>query len=145
YMSFGLQVILGVIGIVGALGVDSILRLLVVNSAVNIALMLPLVLGLLWKRAGRNAAVWSIVISLVIGGSLMIAGLGAAGDLAALLISAVMMVALSLWWPGRDSSQVAAQGSARHPVAGIALLVAVYTALFLLASAFGGIRLMLPA
>src|SRR5699024_719875 len=65
YMSFGLQVILGVIGIVGALGVDSILRLLVVNSAVNIALMLPLVLGLLWKRAGRNAAFWSIVISLV--------------------------------------------------------------------------------
>jgi SSS family solute:Na+ symporter len=144
YLSFGLQIVLGVIGIVGALGVKSILHLLIVNSAVNIALLLPLVLGLIWKRADARAAFWAIVIALLAGAGFMIAGLGAIGDLVALGVSALLMIGLSLAWPSHRESAFGANRPAKHAAAGVALAVAIYTALFALASAFGGVGYLLP-
>ncbi|MGH8273485.1 MAG: sodium:solute symporter family protein [Gammaproteobacteria bacterium] len=144
YLSFGLQIVLGLIGIAGALGVKSILHLLIVNSAVNIALLVPLVLGLVWKRARASAAFWAIVAALLVGAGLMAAGFGAIGDLVALVVSAVLMMALSVWFPGRGEPAVGAQSPAKHAAAGVAFAVALYTVLFALASAFGGVKFVLP-
>lgn len=144
YLSFGLQIGLGVIGMIGALGVQSILHLLIVNSAINIALLLPLVLGLIWRRADPRAAFWAIVLSLLSGAGLMIAGFGALGDLVALAVSACLMIGLSTWLPTHETPSVGARQPVAHAVSGVMMAVAVYTALFALASAFGGVAFLLP-
>ncbi len=144
YLSFGLQVALGLIGIVGALGVKSILHLLVVNSAVYIALLVPLVLGLTWRRAQAGAAFWAIVVSLVIGAGLMVAGFGAVADLVALAVSAALMMGMSVWLPARGTPAVGAQQPVKRAASGVVLAIAIYTALFALASAFGNVKWLLP-
>jgi|GEM_PF-1921673 len=144
YVSFGLQIALGLVGIIGALGVKSILHLLVVNSAVNIALLAPLVLGLTWRRANSNGAFWAIVASLVTGATLMALGHGETGDLVALLVSGVLMIGLSLWLPPRHAATVQAVQPRRRAATGMALAIALYTLLFVLASLFGGVKLVLP-
>ncbi len=144
YLSFGLQIALGLVGIAGALGVKSILHLLIVNSAVNIALLVPLVLGLIWRRANAGAAFWAIVVALLVGAGLMAAGFGAIGDLVALGVSTVLMIALSRWLPARGEPLAGVQQPVRRAAAGVALAVAIYTALFALASAFGGAKFLLP-
>lgn len=144
YLSFGVQVALGLVGIIGALGVKSILHLLVVNSAVNIALLAPLILGLTWRRAHPGAAFWSIVAGLLVGGGMMIAGFGALADLVALAVSVALMIGLSAWLPARGEPGVEAQRPVRGAAAGLALAVAAYTALFALATVFGAARWLLP-
>ena len=144
YLSFGVQIALGLVGIIGALGVKSILHLLVVNSAVNIALLAPLVLGLIWRRAHAGAAFWSISVGLVVGAGLMIAGWGPIADLVALVVSVALMIGLSVWLPERGQSSVSAQQPVKRAASGMVLAIAIYTALFALASAFGSVTLLLP-
>ncbi|GAB7387934.1 sodium:solute symporter [Bacillaceae bacterium] len=95
YLSFGLQVALGVVGIIGALKFKSILELLVINSAVNIALIFPLYLGLVWKGATSNGAFWSMVLSTGIGGFMILQQAGPLANLMALLISITVLIAVS--------------------------------------------------
>ncbi|WP_134703787.1 sodium:solute symporter [Ammoniphilus sp. YIM 78166] len=95
FLSFGLQIFLGVIGIVGALKFTSILGLLVINSAVNIALILPLYLGLVWKGATSNGAFWSMLLSIGIGGFMILNQSGPLANLLSLLISVVVIVGVS--------------------------------------------------
>ena len=144
YLSFGVQVALGLVGIIGALGVKSILHLLVVNSAVNIALLAPLVLGLTWRRAHARAAFWSIVVGLVVGAALMIAGKGPVADLVALVVSVALMIGLSIWLPARGEPEVGAERPVRRAASGVMIAIAIYTALFVFASLFGGVKLLLP-
>lgn len=144
YVSFLLQVALGLIGILGALGVKSILHFLVINSAVHIALLVPLVLGLTWPRAHARAAFWSIVACLAVGGTLMAFGFDGTGDLIALGVSAALMIGLSLASrPGREP-QAPVIRPVRRAAGGVALAIAIYALLFALASAFGGVKLLLP-
>jgi hypothetical protein len=134
WLGFGLQVGLGVTGMVCALFVTSILHLLIVASAINIALLLPLVLGLAWARASARAAFWSIVATLALGAAFTAAGHGAEGDLAALIGSAVLMFGVSRWLPGAPHG--APQPASVHRiVTGVAAAVAAYALLFFLASA----------
>ncbi len=110
YLSFGLQIGLGAVGIIGALSFTSILNLLVVNSAVNIALILPLYLGLTWRKTSSAAAFWSILLSLGVGGTLLVLGLGPVANLVALVLSAIALVAISYVRPAagpRELSRVA--------------------------------------
>ncbi len=145
YLSFAVQVALGLIGIAGALGVKSILHLLIVNSAVNIALLAPLVLGLTWRRAHPGAAFWSIVVGLAVGAGLMVVGWGPIADLVALVVSAALMIGLSVGLPASREPAVGAQRPVKRAAGGVMFAIAVYTALFALASAFGGVKLLLPA
>lgn len=134
WLGFGLQIGLGIAGMICALFVTSILHLLIVASAINIALLLPLLLGLAWPRSNARAAFWSIVASLAVGAAFTAAGHGPEGDLAALLLSGVAMLGVSRWFPG--AQHAAAQPTpARHIVTGVAVALAAYAALFLLASA----------
>lgn len=144
YLSSGLQIILGIIGIVGALAVKSILHLLVVNSAVNIALVMPLVLGLTWKKANARGAFWSIVAGLAAGAALMLTGHGMMGDLVALVISGLFVLTVSHWWPADSPSQIHAVRPASHAASGAGLALVLYTGLFVLASAFGHLSFFLP-
>jgi Na+/proline symporter len=99
YLSFALQISLGAIGILGALTFTSILNLLVVNSAVNIALIFPLYLGLAWKKTSSAAAFWSILLSLGVGGALLVMELGPVANLVALVLSVVALVGISYLKP----------------------------------------------
>lgn len=126
YLSFGLQIALGVIGIVGALGVSSILHLLIVNSAIHIALALPLFLGLIWPAARASAAFWSMLLSLIVGGAMTLAGVGPVGNLVGLLVSAAILIGGSWRFSERG---------ARAPVISAAVVLG-YTAMFLLARAY---------
>jgi len=144
YLSFGVQIALGLVGIVGALGVKSILQLLIVNSAVNIALLAPLVLGLIWRRAHAGAAFWSIAVGLAVGAGLMIAGWGPIADLVALVVSVALMIGLSVWLPARSEPSIGADRPVKRAAPGLVLAIATYTALFALASTFGSVKLLLP-
>lgn len=121
YLSFGLQIGVGVIGIIGALGVSSILHLLIVNSAIHIALALPLFLGLTWKAARSNAAFWSMLLALVGGGALTIAGWGPMANLIGLLVSAVVLIGGS-WSARRERENIKAPAVTGAVVAGYAIL-----------------------
>lgn len=102
YVSFALQIILGIISIWGALGFTSILGLLVINSAVNIALILPLYLGLVWKGANSNGAFWSMILSIGLGGALLILNLGPVANLTSLVISIVVIITVSYASRGKN-------------------------------------------
>ncbi|WP_242009680.1 sodium:solute symporter family protein [Halalkalibacter nanhaiisediminis] len=95
YIGFALQIVLGVISIAGALGFTSILGLLVINSAVNIALILPLYLGLVWKGTSSSGAFWSMVLSIGIGGTMLVLNLGPLANLASLVISTAVIIVVS--------------------------------------------------
>src|SRR5699024_8055754 len=103
---FGLQIFLGVIGIVGALGFSSILGLLVLNSSIYISLVLPLYLGLTWKGATSNGAFWSMLLSFVVGGFLIINQFGTLGNLVSVLISVVVMIMISLLTQNKAEEQL---------------------------------------
>lgn len=138
YLSFALQIGLGVIGVAGALSFESILDLLVVNSAINIALIFPLYLGLVWARAGSTGAFWSILLSLGIGGTMLAAGQGPLANLVALLVSVAVFVGLSYLTGrrGEDRAPVTADLGSKV-VVGVIAAAAVYTALYVLASVYG--------
>ncbi len=144
YLSFGLQVALGIIGIVGALSVKSILHLLIINSAVNISLVMPLILGLIWRAANASGAFWSIVASLVVGASLMIIGDGAIGDIVAFVVSTVLMIGFSRWFRSARAGKVGTARPVPHAAGGVALAVAIYAVLFALAEIFRGTKFLLP-
>ncbi|MCP8617834.1 sodium:solute symporter family protein [Salirhabdus salicampi] len=95
YVSFLLQIVLGVFSIAGALGFSSILGLLVLNSAVNIALIFPLYLGLVWKGTSSNGAFWSMILSISIGGTMLVLDLGPVANLTALIISVSTIIGIS--------------------------------------------------
>lgn len=143
YASFVLQIGLGAIGIIGALAFESILELLVVNSAVNIALILPLYLGLAWAGVTASAAFWSILLSLGIGGSMLAAGQGPLANLVALLISVVVIVGLSYFsaYRTRTAQEAGAEqkvgGVVPRVVIGVIAAAAIYAGLYVLASMFG--------
>jgi Na+/proline symporter len=145
YVSFALQIGLGVIGVVGALGFQSILGLLVINSAINIALIFPLYLGLVWRGATSSGAFWSILLSLGIGGSMIAAQQGPLANLVALLVSVTVLVGLSYLSsyrragarePGREEPERAG-GWIPKVVVGTIVAAALYAALYALASVFG--------
>ncbi len=145
YVSFALQIGLGVIGVVGALGFQSILGLLVINSAINIALIFPLYLGLVWRGATSSGAFWSILLSLGIGGSMIAAQQGPLANLVALLVSVIVLVGLSYLSsyrragarePGREEPERAG-GWIPKVVVGTIVAAALYAALYALASVFG--------
>ena len=152
YLSFALQIGLGIVGIVGALFIESILTLLVINSAINLSLLLPLYLGLLWRGAHPTAAFWSILLSLGVGGTLIVAGQGPRADLAAVLISAAVFVGLSYFLNARE-------GAAREPAEGaegtaqgmpgvviaVIAIVAAYGILYAVASVFAQAVLQIPS
>ena len=149
YLSFGLQIGLGIIGVVGALSFESILNLLVVNSAVNIALIFPIYLGLVWSGATPNAVFWSILLSLGIGGTMLFLGQGPLANLVALLVSAVVLVGLSFLTGRRRDSE----GESRTPVAGnlgtraavgVLAVTTIYAGLYVLATVFGDAVWRLP-
>jgi Na+/proline symporter len=143
YVSFAVQIGLGVIGVIGALAFESILELLVVNSAVNIALIFPLYLGLVWAGVSSSAAFWSILLSLGIGGSMLAAGQGPLANLVALLISVVVIVGLSYFsaYRARTAQEAGAEQKAegRVPkvVIGVIAAAAIYAGLYVLATVFG--------
>jgi Na+/proline symporter len=143
YVSFAVQIGLGVIGVIGALAFESILELLVVNSAVNIALIFPLYLGLLWAGVTSSAAFWSILLSLGIGGSMLAAGQGPLANLVALLISVVVIVGLSYFsaYRARIAQEAGAEqkpkGRVPKVVIGVIAAAAIYAGLYVLATVFG--------
>jgi Na+/proline symporter len=150
YVSFALQIGLGIVGVIGALGFQSILGLLVLNSAVNIALIFPLYLGLVWSGATPNGAFWSILLSLGIGGAILFLGQGPLANLVALVVSAVVLVGLSLLARQRR----VAEGERRAPVrgdlgmgaaVGVLAATAIYAGLYVLATVFGDAVWVLPA
>ncbi len=151
YLSFALQIGLGVIGVVGALAFESILGLLVLNSAVNIALIFPLYLGLVWAGATSGGAFWSILLSLGIGGSMLAAGQGPLANLVALLVSLVVFVGLSYFSAyrvrqareGGDGQK--AVGLASRVVVGAVVAAAIYTVLYVLATVFENAVWEIPA
>ena len=165
YLSFVLQIGLGIIGVVGALSIHSILNLLIINSAINISLILPLYLGLAWRGAHPSAAFWSILLGLGVGGILIVAQAGPVANLSALLISAIVFIGLSYLLRYRESTsqevgggqttvspETAAGGESRRErgkisgvVVGAAGAVAAYAILYALASVFGKTILELPA
>lgn len=145
YVSFALQIGLGIIGVVGALGFQSILGLLVINSAINIALIFPLYLGLVWRGATSSGAFWSILLSLGIGGSMIAAQQGPLANLVALLVSVIVLVGLSYLSsyrragarePGREEPERAG-GWVPKVVVGTIVAAVLYAVLYALASAFG--------
>ena len=140
YLSFALQIGLGVIGVVGALAFESILGLLVLNSAINIALILPLYLGLVWTGATSPGAFWSILLSLGIGGSMLAAGLGPLANLVALLVSVVVFVGLPYFTAYRARQTQEGGGEAgslvSRVVVGAVAAAAIYTVLYVLATVF---------
>lgn len=93
FISIGLQLSLGILGILGALRFTSILDLLVINGALNISLLLPLYLGLTWKGATSKAAFWSIAISLLVG--ILTLGYGPISNLAVMLVSTFIFIGVS--------------------------------------------------
>jgi Na+/proline symporter len=143
YVSFAVQIGLGVIGVIGALAFESILELLVVNSAVNIALIFPLYLGLVWAGVSSSAAFWSILLSLGIGGSMLAAGQGPLANLVALLISVVVIVGLSYFsaYRARTAQEAGAEqkpkGRVPKVVIGVIAAAAIYAGLYVLATVFG--------
>lgn len=143
YLSFALQIGLGIIGVVGALSFESILNLLVVNSAVNIALIFPLYLGLVWNRTSANGAFWSILLSLGIGGTMLALGQGPLANLVALLVSVVTLLGLS-HFSGR-SQEESPESKSRSIVAGVIVAAGLYTVLYVLASVFGESVWRIPA
>jgi SSS family solute:Na+ symporter len=152
YLSFALQIGLGMVGIVGALFTESILALLVLNSAINLSLLLPLYLGLVWMGAHRTAAFWSILLSLGVGGALIAAGQGPRANLVALLVSAAIFVGLSYLLRAREGATgEPAEGTERTAkgvpgvVVGVAVTIAAYVALYVLASVFAEAVLRIPA
>jgi Na+/proline symporter len=148
YLSFALQIGLGIIGVVGALAFESILGLLVVNSAVNMALLLPLYLGLVWAGVTASAAFWSMLLSLGIGGALLAAGQGPLANLVALLISVVVIVGLSYLHGVRTGAAEGPAGARRKVpgvLVGIVGVTAAYAVLYTLASLYGEAVLGLPA
>ena len=140
YLSFALQIGLGLIGIVGALAFESILGLLVLNSAVNIALIFPLYLGLVWAGATSDGAFWSILLSLGIGGAMLAAGQGPLANLVALLVSVVVFVGLSYFsaYRARQTQEGGreAAGLVSRVVVGAVAAAAIYTVLYVLATVF---------
>lgn len=144
YLSTGVQIVLGLVGVAGALGVKSILNFLVINSAVNIALLVPLILGLTWRRAHAAAGFWAIVACLVVGGTLMKLGLGATADLVALGVSAAVMIGGSMLSRENRVSEVGAVRPVRHAATGVGIAIGLYALLFALARAFGSFHLTLP-
>lgn len=146
YLSFGLQIGLGIVGVVGALSFESILDLLVLNSAVNIALIFPLYLGLTWAGTRANAAFFSILLSLGIGGTLLAAGVGPLANLVALLISVAVIVGLSYLPASRTGGSRTGTASRLPSVVYGSLAVAlVYGVLYLLASLYSQAVLQIPA
>lgn len=143
YLSFALQIGLGIVGVIGALGFESILDLLVVNSAVNIALIFPLYLGLVWSKTSSSGAFWSILLSLGIGGTMLALGQGPLANLVALLVSVVVILGLS-HFSGRTREEGAGPKS-RRVVTGVAVAAALYTVLYVLASVFGDAVWSMPA
>lgn len=139
YLSFGLQLSLGAVGILGALTFTSILNLLVVNSAVNIALIFPLYLGLAWKKTSSAAAFWSILVSLGVGGTLLVMELGPVANLAALVLSVVVLVGLSYLKPAYGR-----RGLSRVPV-GALLAVVLYATVYGVAQLAANTSLTLPS
>ena len=146
YVSFALQMGLGVIGVVGALSFQSILDLLVLNSAINIALIFPLYLGLVWRGATSSGAFWSILLSLGIGGSLILLQQGPLANLVALLVSVGVLVGLSVlsMYRTRTTTQEVRRAGARSTgsllpkvVVGTLVVAAAYGILYILASVFG--------
>jgi Na+/proline symporter len=152
YVSFALQIGLGIIGVVGALSFQSILGLLVINSAINIALILPLYLGLVWARASSSGAFWSILLALGIGGTLIAAQQGPLANLVALLVSVTVFVGLSYLSSYRTrAAEEAEEGATERDggwlprvVVGTVAVAALYGVLYALASAFGGVVLRMP-
>lgn len=150
YVSFALQIALGVIGVVGALSFQSILGLLVINSAINIALILPLYLGLVWGRASSSGAFWSILLALGIGGTLIATQQGPLANLFALLVSVIVFVGLSYLSSYRVRAAEEAEAPQRTEgwlpkvVVGTIAVTALYGILFALASIFGGVVLRMP-
>lgn len=62
-LSISTQLILGALGIVGALNFgDGVLQLLALNGSVNIPLIFTIIFGLYWKRTHPTAAFWAMVI-----------------------------------------------------------------------------------
>jgi Na+/proline symporter len=150
YVSFALQVGLGVVGVVGALRFESILELLVINSAINIALIFPLYLGLVWSGANSFGAFWSILLSLAIGGTMILLQVGPLANLTALLISGVVLVGLSYLSRARPAEEAPATAGlgARRKVPGVVVgalgAVALYALLYALASAYDAAVLEVP-
>lgn len=152
YVSFALQIALGVIGVVGALSFKSILGLLIINSAINIALILPLYLGLVWARASSSGAFWSILLTLGVGGTLIATQQVPLANLVALVVSVVVFVGLSYLSSYRartaeeadDSDAQTAGGWFPKVVVGTVVVTALYGVLFALASAFGGVTVRIP-
>lgn len=143
YLSLALQVGLGAIGVVGALAFESILGLLVINSAVNIALIFPLYLGLVWTGATASGAFWSILLSLGIGGSLLAAGQGPLANLVALLVSVIVLLGFSRFRGrsrGRGAREAGAPQETRgvmpRVVVGIIAATVIYAVLYILASTY---------
>ncbi len=149
YLSFALQIGLGLIGVIGALAFESILGLLVLNSAVNIALIFPLYLGLVWAGTTSNGAFWSILLSLGIGGTLLFLGQGPLANLIALLVSVVVLVGLSLAGRGRDVAQEGRRAPVEDDLGtkaaiGASVAAAIYAGLYLLATVFADAAWVLP-
>lgn len=138
YFSFGLQIALGAVGILGALSFTSILNLLVVNSAVNIALVFPLYLGLVWAKTSSSAAFWSILVSLGVGGVLLVLEAGPVANLVALVLSVAVLVAVSYLRPATG-----VRGLSRAAV-GAVVAVLVYASIYGVAKLAEGSALTLP-
>ena len=138
YLSFALQISLGAIGILGALTFTSILNLLVINSAVNIALIFPLYLGLAWRKTSSTAAFWSILISLGVGGLLLVLEFGPVANLVALVLSVVLIVGLSYLKPADGR-----RGLSRVPI-GALVAVVIYATVYGIAQLAANTSLTLP-
>ncbi len=138
YLSFALQIALGAIGILGALTFTSILDLLVVNSAVNIALIFPLYLGLTWRKTSSAAAFWSILLSLVVGGALLVLQLGPVANLVALVLSILAIVGISYLKPADGI-----RGLSRVAIGAVGAVV-LYATVYGVAALAAGTSLTLP-
>jgi Na+/proline symporter len=101
YLGFALQIILGAIGIIGALKFTSILSLLVINSAVNIALLFPLYFGITWKQANSNAAFWSMILAVAVGALTL--SMGPVSNLSSTLTSFIIFFALTYFTKSKQS------------------------------------------
>src|SRR5699024_8661775 len=134
YLSFGLQLSLGIIGIVGALGFTSILGLLVFNSSIYISLVMPLYFGLTWRRATSAGAFWSMLLSFVVGGLLIINQFGTLGNLVSVLISVVVIIIVSFMTANKEHEQLVVGTNSNKPIVGMLAAVLIYVVLYVIVS-----------
>lgn len=100
------QALLCSFGIIAAINLSGILDLLVLQAAVNIALVFPLYLGLTWKRINGTAAFWSILISIAIQITGLLAGTAPIWNMVTVVASLATILTVSYFTRHKSSEEL---------------------------------------